>query len=113
MFSVQRTSLTLPVLSAICKLQSFPESPFLVVNILGLEIAITLATTEKPLCPGSTSAIVFGISVSKPDTDSTGSFLNGFTTISIKSLSLKKDISLYSSLTLLNLSMNSSLDISS
>ena len=113
MFSDQRTSLTLPVLSAICKLQSLPASPFLVVNILGLEIAITLATTEKPLWPGSTSPIVFGISVSKLDTGSASSPVNGFTTIFTKSLSLKKDISLYSSFTLLNLSMNSSLDRSS
>ena len=80
MFSVQRTSLTLSVSSAICKLHSFPASPFLVVNILGLEIAITLATAEKPLWPGSTSAILLGVSVSKVGIGSASLPVNLFTT---------------------------------
>ena len=115
MFSVQRTSLTLPVLSAICKLQSLPSSPFLVVNILGLEIAITLATTENPLRPGSTSPIVFGVSVSKTGIGSSSPDfpVKGFTTRSTKYLSSKNEISLFSSLISLNLFMNSSKDKSS
>jgi len=71
MFSVQKTTLILPVASAMIKFASFPSLPLLLVNFLTLEMLITRPSRFRCCLPVSSSSIF-----QKSFTSSVGSFFS-------------------------------------